>query len=171
MDQYSKTLIKVVYGNSVDLYEVLGLQRNATGEEIKKAYQRECKLLDARTNDVVESSKDKASTVSTNISILRREAIDEAYNTLRDPSMRSRYDALLEHGIGAVLDDVTTQKSSQSYVIDTEADDSIFEDGHSVFDFEGDPNKNDVSSKDVLKEKCDQTETSTACQRRSGKFK
>mmetsp|Transcript_20637 Transcript_20637/g.42966 ORF Transcript_20637/g.42966 Transcript_20637/m.42966 type:complete len:420 (+) Transcript_20637:310-1569(+) len=121
-----------------------------------------------RTSRIAEPSGDNASTVSKNISTCREVAIDAAYNTLRDPSMRSMYDAQLKQGIDAVPNDETTQKSSQANIIDTEADDYILEDGNSVFDFEDDPNENDVSSEDVAKVRKHQIEISSACQRRSG---
>ncbi len=169
MDQYSKAIIKIVYGNSLNFYEVLGVERNATNGQIEKAYARISNLLDHR--DVAKSSEENAFSMSKNISILRREAIDAAYNTLRNPLMRSRHDAQLKQGLDVVRNDGTTQKSLKANIIESEAADSIFEDGHSVFDFDDDPRENDELSKGALKEQTNHIEKSGASQKRSGKFK
>jgi len=63
-----------------DFYEVLGLQRDASAEEIQRAYR---KLARAYHPDVNKSPEAEE----------RFKEVSEAYDVLSDPDMRKRYDA------------------------------------------------------------------------------
>src|SRR5262245_24945661 len=63
-----------------DFYEVLGLQRDASAEEIQRAYR---KLARAYHPDVNKSPEAEE----------KFKEVSEAYDVLSDPDMRKRYDA------------------------------------------------------------------------------
>ncbi|AER67322.1 chaperone DnaJ domain protein [Thermovirga lienii DSM 17291] len=64
-----------------DYYKILGVDRNATQEEIQKAYRKLAKKYHPDAN------KDPAATE-------KFKEINEAYEVLKDPEKRKRYDAL-----------------------------------------------------------------------------
>ena len=64
---------------ATDHYEVLGLERNATPEEIKKAYRRLARELHPDVNPSEEASE-------------RFKSVTHAYDVLSDPEQRERYD-------------------------------------------------------------------------------
>jgi len=64
-----------------DYYKILGVDRNATTEEIQKAYRKLAKKYHPDAN------KDPAATE-------KFKEINEAYEVLKDPEKRKRYDAL-----------------------------------------------------------------------------
>ncbi len=70
-----------------DYYELLGVERNATGEEIKKAYR---KLALRYHPDRNEGSKEAEE---------RFKEITEAYEVLRDDDRRARYDRFGKDGL------------------------------------------------------------------------
>ncbi len=63
-----------------DLYEVLGVDRNATEEEIKKAYRRLAKKYHPDLNPGDKEAEQKF------------KEINEAYEILSDPQKRAKYD-------------------------------------------------------------------------------
>jgi len=71
-----------------DFYELLGVSRNATAEELKKAYRRRARELhpDANPDDVRAAEEFKE--------------VARAYQVLSDPEQRQRYDQFGEAGIG-----------------------------------------------------------------------
>ena len=65
---------------STDLYEVLGVSRGATADEIKKAYRRLARELHPDTNPNDPAAEARFKEVAT------------AYEVLSDPDLRARYD-------------------------------------------------------------------------------
>ncbi|MFY7863054.1 MAG: DnaJ domain-containing protein, partial [Rhodoluna sp.] len=62
-----------------DHYEVLGLDRNATDDQIKKAYRRLARELHPDVNDAPESQE-------------KFKLVTHAYEVLSDPDERRKYD-------------------------------------------------------------------------------
>ncbi len=70
-----------------DHYDVLGVDRNATPEEIKKAYRRLARELHPDVNPSAEASE-------------RFKTVTHAYDVLSDPDQRERYDLGPQAGFG-----------------------------------------------------------------------
>src|ERR1044071_5714828 len=72
-----------------DYYEVLGVGKNASAEEIKKAYRKVAMQYHPDRNPGDKSSEDKF-----------KEAA-EAYEILSDPDKKRRYDQYGHQGVGS----------------------------------------------------------------------
>ena len=70
-----------------DHYEVLGVDRDATAEEIKRAYRRLARELHPDVNPSAEAAE-------------RFKAVTHAYDVLSDPEQRQRYDLGATGGFG-----------------------------------------------------------------------
>src|SRR5207247_7526065 len=68
-----------------DLYDVLGVRRDATEEEIKRAYRKLARELHPDVNDDPEAER-------------RFKEITAAYQTLSDPAKRRQYDLFGQSG-------------------------------------------------------------------------
>lgn len=77
-----------------DYYDVLGVQKNATGDDLKKSYR---KLAMEHHPDMVKDGDKKAHEE-------RFKEINEAYQVLSDPQKRKMYDAYGHAGMGGFAD-------------------------------------------------------------------
>lgn len=88
----------------IDYYKVLGVEKNATAEEIKKVYR---KLARKHHPDMNPNDKDAHK---------KFQGINEAYEVLSDPDKRAKYDKYGEHWEhGEAYEQARQQQSNQQY--------------------------------------------------------
>ena len=86
----------------IDYYKVLGVEKNATAEEIKKVYR---KLARKHHPDMNPNDKDAHK---------KFQGINEAYEVLSDPDKRAKYDKYGEHWEhGEAYEQARQQQSNQ----------------------------------------------------------
>ncbi|XP_063727709.1 dnaJ homolog subfamily C member 10-like [Symsagittifera roscoffensis] len=74
-----------LFGGDPNFYELLGVEKNATQSEIRKAFIEKSKT--------VHPDRNQTSTAQEQF-----KKLNEAYSTLREPSLRREYDSILEEG-------------------------------------------------------------------------
>lgn len=113
-----------------DYYQILGVERNASEDDIKKAYRS----LAKKYHPDVNKSPDAEA---------RFKEIQEAYEVLSDPNKRRQYDALISSGYRGGGFDPSRGQGSISDIFESiyssifgGDDDSIFINVSDIFDFE-----------------------------------
>ena len=92
---------------SDNYYQILGINRNASGDEIRKAYLFKANILHPdRLNELGENIRRKAEEELKKVNI--------AYDTLKDPSKRSEYDRTIYES-RVKREDYIQKKGQDSY--------------------------------------------------------
>uniref|UniRef100_A0A7C9AKH5 J domain-containing protein n=1 Tax=Opuntia streptacantha TaxID=393608 RepID=A0A7C9AKH5_OPUST len=91
------------YANERNHYEVLGVSRNASRDEIKKAFHELAKKYHPDTNKNNLAAKRKF------------QQIRDAYETLRDSEKRAQYDMVLDMGADNIRHDFTDSSENVHY--------------------------------------------------------
>ncbi|MGE3724329.1 MAG: DnaJ C-terminal domain-containing protein [Candidatus Sericytochromatia bacterium] len=105
----------------IDYYQTLGLNKNATAEEIKKAYRK----LARQYHPDVTANNDEADR--------KFKQINEANEVLSDPEKRKKYDAYGEQWQYADQIEKMRRNQGQQYTYDADPGDGFSDFFHSVF--------------------------------------
>ncbi len=105
----------------IDYYQTLGLNKNASAEEIKKAYRK----LARQYHPDVTANNDEADR--------KFKQINEANEVLSDPEKRKKYDAYGEQWQYADQIEKMRRNQGQQYTYDTDLGDGFSDFFHSVF--------------------------------------
>lgn len=105
----------------IDYYQTLGLNKNASGEDIKKAYR---KLARQYHPDLTPNNEEAAR---------KFKQINEANEVLSDPDKRKKYDAYGEQWQYADQIEKMRRNQGQQYTYDTDMGDGFSDFFHSVF--------------------------------------
>jgi curved DNA-binding protein CbpA len=101
-----------------DYYEVLGVPRNASGEDIKKAYRKLAMKYHPDRNVGGDASKAEE----------KFKECKEAYEALSDPRKRATYDAYGHTGLNTDFDGAANKTDTQIYPSSKETFSDIFQD-------------------------------------------
>jgi len=90
-------------------YDVLKIDADATVDEIEEAYTKQIGDLQ------IDRSDDALGKSSRESLMLRRDSLNEAYETLRDPERRKKYDAMMNCMIFGKGNEVSTDQANSRY--------------------------------------------------------
>jgi len=82
----------------INYYKILGISNSASDEELKEAYRKKALQYHPDVNDSPEAH-------------VRFQEIGEAYNTLRDPLSREKFDIVLRYGFEGIAEAIKRERA------------------------------------------------------------
>jgi len=82
----------------INYYKILGISNSASDEELKEAYRKKALQYHPDVNDSPEAH-------------VRFQGIGEAYNTLRDPLSREKFDIVLRYGFEGIAEAIKRERA------------------------------------------------------------